>query len=54
MSGLFCQSLQVVFIMSSNLLLYTYYHVNICYVSIIYCYNNRSGVGREWERNGSG
>ena len=49
MSGLFCQSLQVVFIMSSN-----YYYINICYVSIIYCYNNRSGVGREWERNGSG
>jgi len=30
------------------------YHVNICNTSIIFCYNNRSGMGGEWERNGSG
>ena len=37
-----------------KLLLNIYYHVNTCYVSIIYCYNDRSGIGEEWERNGSG
>ena len=30
------------------------YHVNICNTSIIFCYNNRSGIGAEWEENGSG
>lgn len=37
-----------------KLLLNIYYHVNACYVSIIYCYNDRSGIGEEWEQNGSG
>ncbi len=37
-----------------KLLLNIYYRVNTCYVSIIYCYNDRSGIGEEWERNGSG
>ncbi len=36
------------------MLLFTHTNVNFYYLSLIFYYYNRSGIGQEWERNGSG
>jgi|GEM_PF-5294966 hypothetical protein len=36
------------------MLLFTHTNVNTYYLILIFYYYNRSGIGQEWERNGSG
>ena len=36
------------------MLLFTHANVNTYYLTLIFYYCNRSGIGQEWERNGSG